>query len=122
PATLARFDYSKIRHIMAEEPELSLALMNIMARHLNDARMNVANDRLHTAPQRVARYLLELSHAQADGHPNSFRLPFQKSLLAGKLGLAPEALSRAFSLLKNSGVTIRGRVIQISDAEALRKI
>lgn len=122
PSTLARFDYAKIRHIMAEEPELALALMNIMARHLNDARMNVANDRLHTAPQRVARYLLELSKTQTDGHANSFRLPFQKSLLAGKLGLAPEALSRAFSLLRNSGVTIRGRVIQISDVEALRKI
>lgn len=122
PAMLARFDFARVRQIMRDEPEFALSLMNIMARHLNDARSNVANDRLHTAPQRVARYLLELSHAQGDGHSTSFRLPFQKSLLAGKLGLAPEALSRAFSLLKNSGVTIRGRVIQISDAEALRKI
>lgn len=122
PATLARFDYAKIQQIMREEPELTLSLMNIMARHLNDARVNVANDRLHTAPQRVANYLLELSHTNGNGSANSFRLPFQKSLLAGKLGLAPEALSRAFSLLKNSGVSIRGRMIHISDAEALRKI
>jgi CRP-like cAMP-binding protein len=122
PATLARFDYGRVRQIMREEPELALALMNIMARHLNDARVNVANDRLHTAPQRVAKYLLELAHTHGEGGIDAFRLPFQKSLLAGKLGLAPEALSRAFSLLKNSGVTIRGRVIQISDAEALRKI
>jgi CRP-like cAMP-binding protein len=107
---------------MREEPEFALALMNVMARHLNDARANVANDRLHTAPQRVANYLLELSYANGGAAPASFRLPFQKSLLAGKLGLAPEALSRAFSQLKNSGVSIRGRVIHISDAEALRKI
>jgi len=123
PVTLARFDFARVRQIMRDEPELALALMNIMARHLNDARTNVANDRLHTAPQRVANYLLELSHANGDGAaPTSFRLPFQKSLLAGKLGLAPEALSRAFFQLKNSGVSIRGRVIHISDAEALRKI
>ena len=122
PVTLARFDYAKVRQIMREEPELTLSLMNIMARHLNDARVNVANDRLHTAPQRVANYLLELSDNNGNGASNSFRLPFQKSLLAGKLGLAPEALSRAFSLLKNSGVSIRGRMIHISDAEALRKI
>jgi CRP-like cAMP-binding protein len=124
PVTLARFDYAKVRQIMREEPELALSMMNIMARHLNDARINVANDRLRTAPQRVANYLLELSvaHGSSSETSASFRLPFQKNLLAGKLGLAPEALSRAFSLLKNSGVSIRGRVIHISDAEALRKI
>jgi CRP-like cAMP-binding protein len=122
PVTLGRFDYARVRQVMREEPEFALSMMNIMARHLNDARVNVANDRLHTAPQRVARYLLELAHEHGEGCAEAFRLPFQKSLLAGKLGLAPEALSRAFSLLKNSGVSIRGRVIQISDAEALRKI
>jgi CRP-like cAMP-binding protein len=119
--TLARFDMAKMRQMMREEPELAMSMMNIMARHLNEARENVANDRLHTAPQRVANYLLEL--AGANGNANAaFRLPFQKSLLAGKLGLAPEALSRAFSMLRNSGVQIRGRMVQISDAEALRKI
>jgi CRP/FNR family transcriptional regulator, dissimilatory nitrate respiration regulator len=119
--TLARFDMVRMRQLMREEPELAMSMLNIMARHLNDARENVANDRLHTAPQRVANYLLELSRNNGNG-PSSFRLPFQKSLLAGKLGLAPEALSRAFSLLRNSGVSIRGRMVQIIDTDALRKI
>ena len=70
--------------------------------------------------QRVARYLL--SHCAPDGRAVSFRLPYQKSLLAGKLGLAPEALSRAFSLLRNHGVNVRGRLVQITDPEALRRI
>lgn len=122
PVTLARFDVAKIRQIMAEEPEFSMALLRVLAHHLQDARENVANDRLHTAPQRVANYLLEMLQASGAGNSNSFRLPFQKSLLAGKLGLAPEALSRAFSMLKTSGVSIRGRMVQITDAEALRRI
>jgi CRP-like cAMP-binding protein len=122
PVTLARFDVAKIRQIMAEEPEFSMALLQVLAHHLQDARENVANDRLHTAPQRVANYLLEMLQASGAGNSNSFRLPFQKSLLAGKLGLAPEALSRAFSMLKTSGVSIRGRIVQITDAEALRRI
>lgn len=122
PVTLARFDVAKIRQIMAEEPEFSMALMGVMAHHLQDARENVANDRLHTAPQRVANYLLDMLQHSGAGNSNSFRLPFQKSLLAGKLGLAPEALSRAFSMLKTSGVSIRGRMVQITDAEALRRI
>jgi CRP-like cAMP-binding protein len=73
---------------------------------------------LNTAPQRVAKYLLELWRAQG-GPGNPFRLPFQKSLLAGKLGLAPEALSRAFAMLQKTGVSISGRMVHITDAEAL---
>jgi CRP-like cAMP-binding protein len=80
----------------------------------------VANDRLQTAPQRVANYLITSGPHGATSY--SMRLPFQKSLLAGKLGLAPEALSRAFSTLRDAGVTVRGRVVQVNDISALRQI
>jgi CRP/FNR family transcriptional regulator, dissimilatory nitrate respiration regulator len=118
-ATVARFGAGKIRAMLSEEPALSMAILREMAHHAMDARLSVADDRLHTAPQRVAKYLLELWHAQG-GPGNAFKLPFQKSLLAGKLGLAPEALSRAFSNLRDAGVSIRGRMVQITDADALK--
>ena len=117
---LAAFDIQTILTMMREEPPLLLSVGRIMAKHSMDARLNVANDRLNTAPQRVARYLLELWRAQG-GPGNPFRLPFQKSLLAGKLGLAPEALSRAFAMLQKTGVSISGRMVHITDAEALEK-
>ena len=81
---------------------------------------NTTVDFRQQAPQRVAHYLL--THCATDGGPASIRLPFQKSLLAGKLGLAPEALSRAFSTLRRAGVTVRGRTIQINDVSALKQI
>jgi CRP-like cAMP-binding protein len=77
-----------------------------------------SSDRINTAPQRVALYLLQTWREQG-ATDSAFKLPFQKSLLAGKLGLAPEALSRAFAMLQRAGVTIRGRMVHISDAEAL---
>lgn len=116
--TLAAFDIAAVTAMMKEEPPLLLAIGRVMARHSMDARLSVANDRLNTAPQRVAKYLLETWRAQG-GPGNPFRLPFQKSLLAGKLGLAPEALSRAFAMLQKTGVSISGRMVQITDAEAL---
>lgn len=118
--TVAAFDNQAIAAIFREEPALMMAISRIMAQHSTDARLNVANDRLHTAPQRVARYLLETWRDQG-GPGNPFKLPFQKSLLAGKLGLAPEALSRAFAMLKSTGVSISGRMVHITDAEALEK-
>lgn len=118
--TLARFDLQRVRALAEQEKDVAKAIMGCLSDHLRTTMDCIANDRLQTAPQRVAHYLL--THCATDGGPASIRLPFQKSLLAGKLGLAPEALSRAFSSLRRAGVTVRGRTIQISDVNALRQI
>lgn len=120
PSLIARFDLRRVRDIASRQPDLSVALVNALSTQLAKAFASLADDRLHTAPQRVARYLL--AHCPPDGRTASFRLPYQKSLLAGKLGLAPEALSRAFSLLRNHGVSVRGRLVHVGDPEALRRI
>lgn len=120
PSLIARFDLKRVRDIAGRRTDLAMALANALSAQLSKAFASLADDRLHTAPQRVAHYLL--SHCTPDGKPASFRLPYQKSLLAGKLGLAPEALSRAFSMLRNHGVSVRGRLVHIGDPEALRRI
>lgn len=117
--TLARFEVSKVKKLAADYPDIAFALMSTLSANLTKALECLADDRLHTAPQRVANFILKNCPESAE--TARFRLPFQKSLLAGKLGLAPEALSRAFSSLKAAGVSVRGRTIEISDVNALRK-
>jgi CRP-like cAMP-binding protein len=119
-AVLARFDLGKVRELLDEQPRISKAIMRSLSQHLLSVMECVANDRMQTAPQRVAHYLL--THCVEEGSIACLRLPFQKSLLARKLGLAPEALSRAFSTLRQAGVTVRGRTIAIRDVNALRAI
>lgn len=99
---------------------MAKSIIRCLSDHLRATMDCIANDRLQTAPQRVAHYLL--THCETEGGPAAIRLPFQKSLLAGKLGLAPEALSRAFSTLRRVGVIVRGRTIHISDVSALKQI
>lgn len=118
--TLARFDLAKVRAAAEQDGDIARSIMQSLANHLLTAMDCVANDRLQTAPQRVAHYLL--NNCPKESTSASIRLPFQKSLLAGKLGLAPEALSRAFSALRGAGVTVRGRLIQINDVNALKQI
>ncbi|MGE6739932.1 Crp/Fnr family transcriptional regulator [Allorhizobium pseudoryzae] len=117
---LARFDMQDVRELAEQDPTVAKAIMATLSDHLLSTMDCVVNDRLHTAPQRVADYLL--ARCTNENGPTSIRLPFQKSLLAGMLGLAPEALSRAFSSLRRTGVTVRGRVIQIGDVDALKEI
>lgn len=47
-------------------------------------------------------------------------LPYDKVLIAGRLGMKPESLSRAFAKLRDQGVTIRQNNAAIADIAALR--
>jgi CRP-like cAMP-binding protein len=118
--TVARFELTRIRSLIDQEPAIAKAVMRCLSNSLLATMDCIANDRLQTAPQRVAHYLI--NQGPRDATSFSLRLPFQKSLLAGKLGLAPEALSRAFSALKKAGVTVRGRIVQVNDVAALKQI
>ena len=117
---VARFNGRIVRDLVQQDPRFAALLLSSVSGHLLETIDRITNDRLFTAPQKLANYLID--RCPAEGGPASFRLPFQKNLLAGMLGLAPEALSRAFSSLRSAGVTVRGRVVQIGDVEALRNI
>ncbi|KQV83732.1 Crp/Fnr family transcriptional regulator [Rhizobium sp. Root1220] len=119
-AMLARFDLAKVRALLEARPRIGTAILRSLSRHLLSTIDCLASDRMQTAPQRVAGYLL--THSTQQGVAASLRLPFQKSLLARKLGLAPEALSRAFSTLREAGVTVSGRSIEISNLNTLKEI
>jgi hypothetical protein len=47
-------------------------------------------------------------------------LPYEKNLIAGRLGMKPESLSRAFRRLGDKGVAIDRNHITIGDVAALR--
>jgi len=116
---LAMIDLSQLRVLMGQRPELQRNVMRIMARHLITAMDCIAADRLHTAVQRVANYLLKQCPSNMSGI--SFRLPYQKRVIAGKLGLAPEALSRAFAALAGYGVGVQGRMVRVHNVSLLRE-
>ncbi len=119
-SVIARFDSAKLRQLAAADPDVAQAFIEHLCHRGKMTEDLLAQDRLLTATQRVASYIL--SHCpNGTATSFSFRLPFQKSVLAGKLGLAPEALSRAFSTLRRSGVIVKGRIIEIHDRLALER-
>ncbi|MBZ9793197.1 Crp/Fnr family transcriptional regulator [Rhizobium sp. 3T7] len=119
-AILARFDIAQVKALLDRQPRIGSAIARSLSQHLLSTMDCLARDRMNTSPQRVAHYLL--THCTNEGTRASLRLPFQKSLLARKLGLAPEALSRAFSTLRTSGVSVSGRAIAIEDINVLRQV
>jgi CRP/FNR family transcriptional regulator, dissimilatory nitrate respiration regulator len=80
----------------------------------------VATGRLPSA-QRLAQYLASLIEpAAASGGASTVRLPFSKTLLAARLGVKKETLSRLLGRLARDGVVrVAGRDITVLDRAGL---
>ena len=77
----------------------------------------------HTADERVAAFLVDLSERYARrGMPfERFRLSMSRSDIASYLRLAPETVSRVLSRFRRQGwVAIEGRGVQLQHMDALR--
>lgn len=75
--------------------------------------------KLLSAVERLCAFLLALTPREAG--PVTVTLPGGRGLVAGRLGVTPQSLSRAFAALRPLGVTGRGREVSISDPGRLRK-
>ena len=104
--------------ILEHEPELSLAVIASTFQHLHDLVTQVEQIKAQTGAQRVADFLIGLCKCH-DGSCE-VTLPYDKALIAGRLGMKPESLSRAFSKLKAVGVRVSRHQATIDDIETLR--
>ncbi|WP_294608358.1 Crp/Fnr family transcriptional regulator [Roseovarius sp.] len=104
--------------ILEHEPELSLAVIASTFQHLHDLVAQVEQIKAQTGAQRVADFLIRLCNCEAGAC--EVTLPYDKALIAGRLGMKPESLSRAFSKLKAVGVRISRHQAVIENIQALQ--
>lgn len=105
--------------MMHERPEIAMAIVSSTFRHLHNLVAQVEQLKAHTGAQRVAEFLLELCDAESGSC--TIKLPYDKSLIAGRLGMQPQSLSRAFNRLEAQGVKISHNQATIADIESLRE-
>ena len=75
--------------------------------------------KLLSAIERLSAFLLALAPRQSGSVVVT--LPGGRRLIAGRLGVTPESLSRAFAALRPLGVTGSGRQVTIADPGKLRE-
>lgn len=119
-ATLIRIDAEIFRNTIRQSPETALSMLSATYIHLHSLVAQIEELKARTGAQRVASFLLELAPCTSGGC--EVTLPYDKALIAGRLGLQPESLSRAFAKLKGHGVTIKVNHAIIEDAAALRAL
>ncbi len=116
--TLMRIDAADYLRVIRETPEAAIALISATFAHLHSLVEQVEALKARTGAQRVAEFLCELSPC-AEGACEVV-LPYDKTLIAGRLGMKPESLSRAFAKLKSEGVRIQQNMARIDDIAHLR--
>lgn len=116
---LIRIPADDLMRLVRTEPSLSSSIMRAQAMEFRSMVRQVCDLKLRTTAQRLGCYLLALSKGQTENSV-ALRLPFDKRLLAARLGCRQENLSRAFAALRSLGVETHGARVILHDIERLR--
>jgi CRP-like cAMP-binding protein len=119
PSVAVLVDGSGLRALLKDEPSLATALLRAEAMDFRALVLQVCDLKLRTTAQRLGYYLLELAPDKTSSSA-TLRLPFDKRLLAARLGCRQENLSRAFATLREQGVETRGARVVLHDIPRLR--
>lgn len=119
PSRLLHLNAAGLRALVREEPPIAHAMLMSQARDFRRMVGQVRDLKLRTAAQRLGCYLLALVEDPMATRAE-VKLPFDKGLLAGRLGCRPENLSRSFATLRAFGVETRGARVALRDINRLR--
>ena len=118
PCRLLRVSARRLFDCISRSPGIGLAMLASTSRHLHVLVQQIEQLKAHTGAQRVAEFLVAL--APVEEGPCTIALPYDKALIAGRLGMKPESLSRAFQRLKVCGLTVDHNFAIVSEIAQLR--
>jgi len=119
-ARIIRIPADHIVRCIRETPDIALAMVASTSQHLHHLIQQVEQLKAQSGVQRVAEFLVSL--APADHGACDIALPYDKVLIAARLGLKPESLSRAFAKLKALGVSVHASHVTINDVAKLQQL
>ncbi len=116
PCELVGFDCHGFRQLLRGSVDTCFRLLAALSMRLHQQIDEIDRLTLHTATTRLVAYLLE---QRQDGERIQLDMP--KHLLASRLSIQPETLSRIFARLGKSGlISVEGQAIRVLDRDGLR--
>ncbi|MCW5702973.1 MAG: Crp/Fnr family transcriptional regulator [Bradyrhizobium sp.] len=99
-------------------PEIAIAMIASTSQQLHLMVSRIEQLTAQSGTQRVADFLISLTPCVKG--PCTIVLPYDKSLIAGRLGLKPESLSRVFAKLRSVGIDVRASDVVVKDVATLQ--
>ena len=114
---LLHIDGQLLRDAILRDPQISFDMLAASSLHLRRLVEQVEQLKAQSAPKRIASFLLSLTTAR---HGTvRIELPYEKLLIANRLGMKPESFSRALRQLRGTGVFVEREFVHIDDVARL---
>ena len=118
--SLLGISVSAFDELLTHDPLFARNLLAFMARERTQQDQELEHRTLQNAPQRIGCFLLRL--CPPDGQTPDVHLPYDKTMVAARLGMQPETFSRALARLREDvGLVLHGSVVTIPDLPRLHK-
>ncbi len=120
PSRVLMIPAETVREYFSEDAAFAQALAIELALAYRGVVKELKNQKLRSSLERLANWLL-VRDAECGGS-GVLNLPFDKKVLAARLGMAPEVLSRSLAALAQYEVVVRGATVELNDPNALRQL
>ena len=117
PSRLLKIDGENLRRIIRENPDLAFCMLASASYHLKFLVEQIEQIKLLSAPQRIADFLIQQCRTRQGSCV--VVLPYEKALIASRLGMKPESFSRAIGRLRNLGVSVDHECVSIANVGTL---
>jgi len=118
-AHLVAIESKRFITMVKNHPSAALNMLSSMSRHLHRFIHEVERLKTRSARQRLVEFLLRRCHGIEGA--TIIDLPYEKNLIAARLGVQPESLSRLLNKLRDYGVTTDSNRIYIEQVSRLRE-
>lgn len=118
-ARIIRVDGGALRKAIEQQPQLAFDMLAAASAHLRLLVAQIEQLKVQSVPQRIADFLLKQGHA--DAGPLTIALPYEKALIANRLGMTSESFSRGLAKLRTLGVEVERDKVRIADISKLTR-
>jgi CRP-like cAMP-binding protein len=114
---ILRLSAARFAQMVSESPDFAIAVIHEATNKIRHLIGEIESLKAQSADNRLARFILSLCPPGDD--QCQFRLPYDKRLIAARLGIQQETLSRAFARLRDFGVRTETRQVFVESVARL---
>ena len=114
---ILKIDAANLRRTVLAEPQLAFDMLAAASMRLRELVDEIEQLKAKSAAQRIADFFLKLAGSTSGSV--RIELPYEKLLIAARLGMKPESFSRALGRLAQLGVTVERESVTIADLAKL---
>ena len=117
---IGRVEIRDARELLRDEPKFGNAMIRHVVAELENLLLEHKTARTRNGLERLAAWIVVMQ--ERAGSKAQITLPYDKAVLAARLGVDPATLSRDFARLESYGVTVHGRDLRIGNPALLRTL